>query len=735
MASSQPTDSLPLIRLGIEDGLPDAKITGIAQDGDGFLWVGTSNGLSRYDGTEFRNFFHHKNTNSLPGNNIIRIINYDPNHLLIATGTGLSLLNTRTLEFKNFVVNSSALMFSRDNFIMSMAIDSNKNIWAGTRTTLYCLNPELKIIKTFKGYREQDYNRLRMLYAYDICVLPGNELLLLLEEKETSHTDYYIYNTHADTLQPLQQLTGHPLHLLSRINCSYISTDSKGNVHFLKLLSDSLCTYDIHTRQIRYTRLLFTNHASLRELNAPLFRVLNAGPQSLLCRLVTPGGFVQLPPSYPSEKWRTITLPVYLKGEMINAAKQDRDGNLWVGGNNGLYTSITRSTNIQSNPVNPPKPPALFLSHIKFINDAIWVSSDLAGFFTFNKQCKPLENIVLKGDSLLATAWFPIPGPAPDTLWLSTQKGIRWYHTRTKSYGTLNMKGKPPVMDERPVTASFTDSKGLLWLGIGFGNGLVQYNPVNRSMTHYVTSGSSNNIPIRYPLAIVEDFEGNLWMGNHDGVGIARWRRKDNRFDMITPDYYSTFDNANITGLLCNRSVYLWVTTFNGLFRYHIPTNQVTKYDVSNGLPSNALNSITADDKGRIWIGTSNGLSCFYPNENRFVNFMHPNALPETGINDLAWDSSTKKIYFITNHYINAFDPDELLGKHPVLTINITGVRIGNKEKVMQNDYTLPYNQNDISISFTAINFANGPLNKYYYQLAGKDWISLGNQRQVNFLN
>jgi len=115
----------------LENGLPDLKITAIAQDATGFLWIGTPNGLSRYDGTEFRNFFHSKKPNSLPGNEIFRILNYDSNHLVIATGTGLSLLNTSTLQFKNFLVESlqqvNSLQADADQAVESMMTGGDVN--------------------------------------------------------------------------------------------------------------------------------------------------------------------------------------------------------------------------------------------------------------------------------------------------------------------------------------------------------------------------------------------------------------------------------------------------------------------------------------------------------------------------------------------------------------------------------------------------------------------------------
>ena len=232
-------DSLRFSSMGIEDGLPDATITGIAQDADGFLWLGTANGLSRYDGTAFRNFFRDSSKNSLPGNNIQNIINYDADHLVIATTSGLALLNTRTLQFRNFVVNSKPVMFSRDNSFRALAVDRNKNIWAGTRTTLYCLNAALKVIKEFRGYQEKDYNRLRMHYVSDVGILRGNEILACIE-REDETGELYIYDPQKDALQKLRELPSHPLHAISHAISAYWNIDENGGINIVGFLTDSL---------------------------------------------------------------------------------------------------------------------------------------------------------------------------------------------------------------------------------------------------------------------------------------------------------------------------------------------------------------------------------------------------------------------------------------------------------------------------------------------------------------
>ncbi|HVI48229.1 MAG TPA: two-component regulator propeller domain-containing protein [Chitinophaga sp.] len=731
-AGSQYPDSLILRRLAMEDGLPDAHITSLAQDTKGFLWIGTFNGLSRYDGTAFKNFFHTRQTNTLPGNQIANIINYDSSHLLIATTTGLTMLDTHSLTFKTLQVSSSPVMFSRDNSFGCLVTDSVHNIWAGTRTTLYYLSPDLKILKTFRGFKEKDYNLYRMNYIGNVQLLPGNEVLIWSENEKTGAHEYFIYYSLSGSLQPLTQLPHHPLYPLSLMVTGYCSIDKQGNVRFIKQGTDSLGMLDMSTGKLHYTRIALSN--GMMHTNTVDNRVVSAGYETYAC-IFNIEGMALLPAAIAAGSTGKLMLTGYLTDRVVTAIMKDNTGNIWIGSNNGLYKAVNRSGNVQSVFIKRPKHTPWNLWNVSFINDAVWVSSEPYGYLIFDRQLRLRDNILLKGDPLLNTALSVLTTTSNDTLWLNTQVGARWYNTRTKQAGLLHIKSKPAAMDNWIITTVYKDSKALTWMGIGFGNGVVQYNPATRSFIHYPAKEGENRLPIRYPFAIAEDNESNLWMGNHDGAALVCWKRKTNRFSTILPDYYAVFDNARINTLLCNRKKLLWIGTADGLFCYDIPGRRFTKYDMTQGLPSNVISSMAEDNKGRLWIGTNNGLSCFSLSSKKYTNFLYPVVLPEAKINNVEYDSLSGRIFFTTDHYVNTFDPDSLLNSTVPLSISITGISIGNREKALQPVYNIPYYQNDISISYTAVNFADGPLNRYYYRLNDEEWISVGAQRQINFHN
>ena len=251
---AQPSGNFHFQRLGIENGLPDAEITCMEQDDDGFLWIGTANGLSRYDGAEFKNFFHNSSKTSLPGNHINRILKYDAEHLLISTWTGLSLLNIRTLQFKNFLVPCNSLMFSLENCFQSIAIDKKKNIWAGSKTSLFYLNNKLRVLREFRGFTEKDYNLKRISYTGDIKILPDNKILVVLQNRDWEG-EYFIADGEKGNLQLLRENAGHPLHTLVYLNGTYATPNKSIDFCFMKRAGDSLIYYDGNLKQPHYVDL------------------------------------------------------------------------------------------------------------------------------------------------------------------------------------------------------------------------------------------------------------------------------------------------------------------------------------------------------------------------------------------------------------------------------------------------------------------------------------------------
>ena len=234
--------------LTLKDGLPDIIITSLCQDEDGFLWIGTTDGLSRYDGTEFKNYYHLPDSTSLPGNRINQIIALNNHRLLVGTATGLSIFNTQKNIFKNLLVPCSRKMFPFENNFQTIAADKKGNIWAGTQTCLYYIDTSLHIIKTERGFKEKDLGKTKFLFAEDIKLLPGGEIIFKLQFHDG--WKYYSYISSSGQIIPVENLPNNSLQFLNQSLVSDVSFDKKGNAFFIKHLVDSVFYFDAVTKKV-----------------------------------------------------------------------------------------------------------------------------------------------------------------------------------------------------------------------------------------------------------------------------------------------------------------------------------------------------------------------------------------------------------------------------------------------------------------------------------------------------
>ena len=128
------TRGITFSRFSEQDGLPNSAVNAITQDENGFIWIGTEEGLSRFDGYTFKNYFRDlKNPNSLSDNEIISICADTGGVLWIGTYTrGLNRFNIKTEEFTRFLSWTDKKNNLSSNFIKNIFIDKNRNIWVGT---------------------------------------------------------------------------------------------------------------------------------------------------------------------------------------------------------------------------------------------------------------------------------------------------------------------------------------------------------------------------------------------------------------------------------------------------------------------------------------------------------------------------------------------------------------------------------------------------------------------------
>ncbi|WP_295674394.1 two-component regulator propeller domain-containing protein [uncultured Mucilaginibacter sp.] len=729
---SQKLDNIKPAYISVKDGLPDATISSICQDEDGFLWIGTNDGLSRYDGVEFKNFYHSKTNPSLPGNDIRALQKLPGHRLLVATTTGLCLFNTRANNFINLLVPASAKMFPFENNFTMVKIDKGNNIWAASQTCLYKLDQKLRVLQVTRGLSEQEIGVAGVLFVESIMPLPdGNVLFRLLHAKRPQ---YYIYTTADGKIIPLTQKKGFPLAMLDNLNVRDIAFDDKGNAWFVKHLVDSV--FFFNSRSGRISRAAFNHMPGKGQIyfNSHISLINNrlAG-----CTL-SDGGLVNWNSDTSAFGNQGLSSNVLLPNAHVICALYDNENNLWIGTINGLYkfTLIANAVTTSALPEYTDDHRGIDLAGIFIVNKKIFLTTTGGGVFYTKQVDEPWRSLFWKNNSELNITW-NVRAAGSDTYWIGTQKGVYAWKEDTRQLKLVNWPGNAKLIESDPIVTQFTDKENILWMGLGFGGGLAAYNLQDHSLKIYSKTDKENNLPIRFPVAIEEDEYGDLWMGGVEGRGLVKWERKTGRFSIFPPLYNTDFDNGVINTLYADHKGKMWLGTNSGLVKFDILKHSVEKYDMPGGLSSNTIYSLAADSNYHLWIGTKNGLNCMDLRKARFFSFSGYFQLSDEPVINVKFDAAANKIYFNTRHTFNSLNPDKWLQPLGSPGILITAVTSSGDNLNPATTINLPANDNNISIAYSAVNLVDGPQNKYFYRLneLSKNWIAAGGTRQITFSN
>jgi len=711
-------------RFSVSGGLPDPTINCLAQDEDGFLWIGTFNGLSRFDGTEFVNFFHQQNHNSIPGNDITGLRCLSGHRLLVATSSGLCLCNTVDMSCRNLLIPCTNTMFPYENFFQGgLVLDDRSMIWTGTRTSVYQLDTNLNILRRFRGWDEKALNHSRFIYSQGIRSLGKGRIILQLQ-RDLSYANF-LFDYHSGTsLIPVENasssLSDYPPLSGSLGNCYF----EGGDTWFVKNGVDSLYFFDHVTSKIRASKI----ESAIPPFQLERLRFLGVSENNAYIALAS-GGLLAVSGS---------TSRILLPNEEVHNVLTDRDGIVWIGSNNGLYRYRANNNHrqvVHFDFVNGKTGHPESNGRILVTSKGLFNCTDGGGFYYKPAGSGGWQNILWKDLPHSDEIWCvrPVGG---DTIRVATQEGVYWWRPGTNRHGPVHWPAALKIIDSVPVTTQFMDHVGWVWMGLGRGHGVATWNPATGGYRYFHSGTNSGDLPMRHATVVAEDEDNNMWMGAQDGAGLVEWVRNKDSFRLFTPQYNGDFDNGVIYDLLPDQEGHIWIGTAGGLQVLDIHSGRFRKYNTADGLSSNIVYCLTYDrEHRRLYVGTKNGPDRLDLATGLITSIRRQYGLPEDVVASLYYDPTTKMIYCNTEHDLYTFPAVAEDIRQAPLHIQLTGIRISGKPAAIHSDPDLDL-QDNITVYFTAVNLANGTQNNYFYRLNSTGvWIPLGHQRQVNLSN
>ena len=679
--------------INIEQGISQSTIEDIFQDSEGYIWLGTNDGLNRYNGYEFKIYNYEEYQNSISHNGITDITEDKYGNIWVNTVSGVNKINKKTEKISNYTEingkikedSTTEIIVTKDNNILvgtyeglniynakedrfdiileqkdgilssciySIDEDINGNIWIGTELGLNKLSKDFKVLETYTS-ESGIYN----IFCDDEngFVWAGSDSSGLLKiDTKTKEVTQYINDIEDENSIPANQVGA-------------IIRDSKGNLwvgttNGLARYNEKNDSFDVYKNKVYDKNSLVYN--DVRSIIEDREGVLWVGTYSGISIFDTES----------SIKYYNAGLDDgYLLSEnMVHGIYEDDEGYLWVGSRtkgvniidreNNTSKSISMENNnvIQSNSIND----------ITGYKDFIFVATD-AGVLKINKKENTIQNYNLE-DGLIG----------------------------------------------ENVKDIFVCDKNYLWIGSTNGLNLLDIeNDKIIDMTDYVDEGSY----VRY---VYQGQDGSYYIGflRDGGLGIIEPNSKETKYYKNIPNDKTSISSNRIRYINEDSKGNIWIGTSYGLNKYDPKTKVFKRYTTSDGIANNTIYGVLVDDNDNIWVSTNKGISQIDTKNNTVNNLSVTDGLQGNEFNgNAAFKSKSGELFFGGINGLNAFYSEDVNSINNKSKVIFDGFKVNDKDYLDINGLKFDNNTENIKIKFFTPVYSSNKNISYEYELIGSN--------------
>ncbi len=700
----------------IKDGLSNYKVQSIFKDKDGFVWIGTQDGLNRFDGTNFKIFRNNPNDpNSISDGNILSITQDKEGLLWIAIdGGGVNVLNPLTDKITKFF---DGIEFERSQlqYVKDIYIDKKDIVWISTWGGLIRYNKKkncysvFKHISTKNSISNTDVKSVIADAKENLWIATSNGLNYL-DTKTMRFTNYF-----AQTDKP--SIPDNSIRYLFLDTSDKLWIGTNGN----------LTSFDTKTNTFYNYRIDPNNNRS------NIVNKIYEDKQQRLWICTEEGIYSADIKNKPNDE-------IYFNNSKIttqdsNSIFEDEDSQLWFGTRNkGFYILNRKKLKIQSIYYENKHPISKQTrSIIKGENNSIWFGSYNNGIINYNTETKSYQRYL--HDS-------PLKDSKIETLQIDSQKNM-WIGTFLDGLYHYNFKTEKlhHVIERSVINCTYEHNDHTVW--VGTDNGILFYD-LNRNKIEKSPYRIPKVIYTDYIYFIETDSQKNIWIGTmHNGVykinpNITTITNYDYKKDPKTDRYsFITFYEDN------NRIYYLG-TRNGGLIKIY-PNGKITNISTQNGIISNTVTGIINDTNNNLWLSTAKGI-CLIRNTvpKTYQSFDESDGVASYEFyRNSVYQDDNGTIFFGGTEGISYFQPEAITQKQNNQPAIISGCSVYNKP--FQTDtiipfkkkITLDYKENFLNFQFSSIGFYQPKKFQYKYRLQGLDekWINATTERAVSYTN
>jgi ligand-binding sensor domain-containing protein/signal transduction histidine kinase len=731
--------------LGLADGLSQSVIHTIVQDRLGFLWVGTEDGLNRYDGYEFKTYRPDpENSDTINDRWITALAEDEEGYLWIGTRLGgLNRYNPNTDTFRHYLNDPEDPDSLSNNHINTIFIDSTDHLWIGTE---YGLNRFENRTGSFQHFLHDPDNDDSISDNNITAIFEDSQGILWIGTENGGLNRFdpatFVFQSYKQVARDDSSLSNNHVTAIAEDNDGFLWVATYFGLNRLEIANETFTRY-MHGGANQAT----VSSNNIQALHLDRLGYLWVGTANGLNRLdVESHTFVryQHNPGDSSSLSTDSVLTIY----------EDKGQVLWIGTYGGGLNKYNRAQSkftyyhFEPNNQNSLSANIIFPIYVDNLG-IVWIGTYDGGLNRFNPrigQFTHFQHDPSDPDSLISNEVYSIYKDSTGTLWVGTALGLSRLdpgHTKFINYQSDNQD--ETSLAGHPVYTIFEDHLGYLWFGTE--NGLSLFEPTTETFLSFKhepgnpTSLSSSNIT-----TLFEDKDRILWVGTFD-KGLNRLDVESDSFThyQYDPDDPTSISNNSIMSLYQDSQERLWIATAGGgLNRYDPQSNSFTRYTEKNGLPNNVVVGILEDNEGYLWLSTNFGLSRFDPETESFRNYTASDGLQSNEFNQYAFAKSFNDTMYLGGvNGLTVFKPSDVTDSAYLPPVVLTSFVQEGKPASEQpksellNDVTLAWPNNNFSFEFASLSYAQPERNQYAYMLENfdRDWNYISNNREGRYTN
>lgn len=705
-----------------EDGLSQGTVETIIQDDQGYIWLGTNDGLCRYNGYEFKIYKHDEELeNSITNNYIVDIKQDNSGNIWGGTANGLSKIDTKTDLITNYNMNDEEKSLSHYN-IGDILITKSGDVLVGTSDGLNIYNE-----KKDEFYRI--FNKDSDLSSQFIRSLAEDENQNIWVATNNGIDKIDIKNNK----NIISFKTGHGKFDISENDIYVVRYDPKGYI-WAGALKEGLNRIDINTNEVkqyknddRDEKSLPGNHVKdiLRDSSGNLW-------------VGTDNGLAKY--NEQTENFATYKNKIYDKTSLVNdevfSIQEDESGLIWVGTYAGI-SMFDPNTNIEHYKKDPFDENSISDNPIHGIYEdkdgLLWVGTNSKGVNVINRKNYNVKHLnkTSKDYSISDDNINDIVG-IDNKIFIATKNGL---NEVDKDFKTINIYNTEDGICNNNITALFADSKKNVW--IGTANGISVLNTNTNEIIDITDILTNHNIEDQYIKVIYEDSKVNYWVGCFIDGGLVKIdpnKRTIENYRNKKEDKTSISSN-NIRSIVEDKNGNLYIGTSYGLNKLNESNNTFERYSEKDGLSNNTVYGLLVDDNNNLWASTNLGISKLDTNTMTFETFNIIDGFQGNEFNGRAYyKNKSGELFFGGINGLNIFRPNDINRSRYVPTVIFDEFKVNGKVYKDINNQEFKYNENTINISVFISNYKNTKNIQYMYKLEGvSDSWDISRSNNINY--